>query len=335
MRRFRRHSAKERGSIWIGHGRADAGNYGADARAIDRFVWAHPEMLVVAAAGNAAVDLNPADGVVDAGSVGSPATAKNVLSVGASEGRQEITRVWRDSWPEDFAVQPIALDRMAQRDGPQGMAAFSGRGPCADGRIKPDLVAPGTFIVVPRPNDSEYAGWGVAENTNEIYVGGTGVAAEQVAAAAEQARQWLAEERGIASPSAALVKALLINGARDLAPGQYGTGSKQEIPAVRPNHVQGFGQLDLSSALRPGEGEFLDLHEAKGLATGAADVFELDVERNRWAVRPDAGLLGRCGAFLRRQETGERSGPDGARRRPAGSCMPTGGADDDLNNVSR
>ena len=56
-------------------------------------VWEHPEMLVVAAAGNAAVDLNPADGVVDAGSVGSPATAKNVLSVGASEGRQDVARV--------------------------------------------------------------------------------------------------------------------------------------------------------------------------------------------------------------------------------------------------
>ncbi|HPT17664.1 MAG TPA: S8 family serine peptidase, partial [Kiritimatiellia bacterium] len=131
-------------------GAADAGAYGAAARAVDAFVQAHPDFLVVAAAGNAAVDLQPADGVADAGSVGSPATAKNVLAVGAAEGRTAVARVWRDSWPEDFAVEPIALDRMAQADGPQGLAAFSGRGPCADGRIKPELVAPGTFVAVPR-----------------------------------------------------------------------------------------------------------------------------------------------------------------------------------------
>jgi hypothetical protein len=257
------------------HGIADSGCYGVDSWMLDQFIWSHPELLAVVAAGNAATDTNPADGVVDAGSIGSPATAKNALSVGAAEGRRDTTRVWRDSWPEDFAVEPIALDRMAQADGPQGLAAFSGRGSCADGRIKPDLVAPGTFILVPRLKDSADTGWGVAADTNEIYVGGTGVAAEQAAAAATQARQWLAEARGITSPSAALVKALLIGGARDLAPGQYGAGANQEIPDARPNPAQGFGLLDLARAAQPGEGEDLDLHDAKGLATGATDTFEL------------------------------------------------------------
>ena len=265
--------------VALRRGAADAGAYGAAARAADAFVQAHPDLLVVAAAGNAAVDLEPADGVVDAGSVGSPATAKNVLSVGAAEGRRAVARVWRDSWPEDFAVEPIALDRMAQADGPQGLAAFSGRGPCADGRTKPDLVAPGTFVAVPRPADSDFTGWGAAENTNEIFTGGTGVAAEQAAAAARQARQWLAEERGLAAPSAALVKALLLAGAQDLAPGQYGTGVWQEIPGFRPNNAQGAGLLDPAGALRPDEDGFLDVHEAAGLATGAADAYELAVAR--------------------------------------------------------
>ena len=260
-------------------GAADGGAYGAASRAADAFVQTHPDFLVVAAAGNAAVDREPADGVADAGTVGSPATAKNVLSVGAAEGRRDVARVWRDSWPEDFAVEPIALDRMAQADGPQGLAAFSGRGPCADGRIKPDLVAPGTFVAVPRPTDSDFTGWGVADAANEIYVGGTGVAAEQVAEAAKQARQWLADERGLAAPSAALVKALLLAGARDLAPGQYGTGAKQEIAGFRPNSAQGAGLLDPAGALRPDEDGFLDVHEAPGLATGAADAYELAVER--------------------------------------------------------
>ncbi len=265
--------------VALRRGAADAGAYGAAARAADVFVQAHPDLLVVAAAGNAAVDLEPADGVADAGTVGSPATAKNVLTVGAAEGRRDVARVWRDSWPEDFAVEPIALDRMAQADGPQGLAAFSGRGPCADGRIKPDLVAPGTFVAVPRPADSDFTGWGAAENAAEIYVGGTGVSAELAAEAARKARQWLAEERGMPSPSAALVKALLMAGARDLAPGQYGTGAKQEIPGVRPNDAQGAGLLDPAGAPAPGEREFLDVHEAAGLAPGAADAYEVAVAR--------------------------------------------------------
>ena len=259
-------------------GSADAGAYGADARVVDRFVREHPEMLVVAAAGNAAVDVHPADGVADAGSVGSPATAKNALAVGAAEGRGATARVWRDSWPEDFAVQPIALDPMAQAEGPQGLAAFSGRGPCADGRLKPDLVAPGTFVVVPRPNDSADTGWGVAADPNFMYAGGTGVAAEQVADAAKQARQWLREQRGLPAPSAALVKALLLNGARDLAPGQYGAGAKQEIPFARPNSAQGFGLLDLDRALRAGAGEVLELNDAPGLAAGGVDVVEMKTD---------------------------------------------------------
>ena len=317
----------------VRQGVADSGSYGADSRAIDRFVWEHPEMLVVAAAGNAATDLNPADGVVDAGSVASPATAKNVLSVGAAEGRRDVARVWRDSWPEDFAVEPIALDRMAQADGPQGLAAFSGRGPCADGRIKPDLVASGTFLAVPRPADSDFTGWGAAENTNEIYVGGTGVAAEQVAEAARQARRWLVAQRGFEAPSAALVKALLLAGARDLAPGQYGTGAKQEIPFGRPNAAQGAGLLDLANALETNEGESLELHDAPGLATGAADAYELAVGQpgGRFIfvlAYADAPAAPCAGPQLVNDLDLTVTTPSGAMRHPNGR-----GAADDVNNV--
>lgn len=314
-------------------GAADAGAYGAAARAADAFVAAHPDMLVVAAAGNAAVDLRPADGIVDAGSVGSPATAKNVLSVGAAEGRRAVARIWRDSWPEDFAVEPIALDPMAQADGPQGLAAFSGRGPCADGRIKPDLVAPGAFLVAPRPADADFTGWGVAENTNEIYVGGTGVAAEQVAEAARQARQWLIEARGIAAPSAALVKALLVSGARDLAPGQYGTGAKREIPDVRPNNAQGFGLVDLANALRADAGGFLDLYDGQSLATGAAETVELRAGQpgGRFVLTlaySDHPASPAAGRTLVNDLDLAVATPSGAVLRPNGRAGP-----DDVNNV--
>jgi hypothetical protein len=318
--------------IW---GRADAGRYGLEARAIDRFVWEHPEMLVVAAAGNAAVDLHPADGVVDAGSIGTPATAKNVLSVGATEGRGNIGRVWQNSWPEEFAVEPIALDRMAQPDGPRGMAAFSGRGPCADGRIKPDLVAPGTFLEVPRPAGSEYTGWGVAADPDFISVGGTGVAAEHVAEIATKIREWLAAEREMAAPSAALLKALLIAGAQDLAPGQYGMGAKQEIPFKRPNSVQGSGLLanpEAATALT--QAEWI-LQDEPGLATGQSRDYPLNLALDAGPVTvvlaySDYPALPGVG----RQRVNDL---DLTVRTPAGAVLhPGGGTEPDrLNNVER
>ena len=259
-----------------GWGSADAGAYGVDARAVDRFVWEHPDMLVVAAAGNSATDLAPADGVVDGGSVGSPATAKNALAVGAAEGRGATSRTWHDSWPEDFAVEPIALDLVVQADGPPGLAAFSGRGPCADGRIKPDLVAPGTQLISTRSAQAAGTAWGLAENTNYLFAGGTSLAAAQAAGAAALAREWLAKERNQPAPSAALVKALLISGAHDLAPGQYGAGAKPEIPNIRPNPAAGFGLLDLQWPASAGAGETIELHDEAGLAPGQFREYPLE-----------------------------------------------------------
>ncbi len=126
-------------------GASVAGEYTADAVAADRFMWEHKDMLLVFSAGNAAVDADT-DGVVDSGSMASPATAKNVLSVGASESyRPSIAGTWQGA---GFTANPIQSDKVA--DNVKGMAAFSSRGPTQDGRIKPDIVAPGTFIASTR-----------------------------------------------------------------------------------------------------------------------------------------------------------------------------------------
>ncbi|MFL7790720.1 MAG: S8 family serine peptidase, partial [Anaerolineae bacterium] len=58
--------------------------YDTRAQTADQFVWDHPDMLVVVAAGNGGIDRG-LDGLVDPGSLYTPATAKNVLAVGASE----------------------------------------------------------------------------------------------------------------------------------------------------------------------------------------------------------------------------------------------------------
>jgi hypothetical protein len=49
------------------------------------------------------------------------------------------------AWPSDYPANPIYSDSSANNA--QQMAAFSSRGPTDDNRIKPDVVAPGTWIL--------------------------------------------------------------------------------------------------------------------------------------------------------------------------------------------
>ena len=76
----------------------------------------------------------------------SESAAKNAIIVGASESdRPDFEPTYGDYWPSDFPKPPINDDQQANN--PDGMAAFSSRGPTQEGRIKPDVVAPGTCIL--------------------------------------------------------------------------------------------------------------------------------------------------------------------------------------------
>lgn len=61
-----------------------AGDYTAESVYADNFIWNHRDMSITFSAGNAGADANT-DGIVDNDSIGSPATAKNVITIGASE----------------------------------------------------------------------------------------------------------------------------------------------------------------------------------------------------------------------------------------------------------
>ncbi|NLF67165.1 MAG: S8 family serine peptidase, partial [Chloroflexi bacterium] len=137
----------------------------------------------------------------------------------------------------------------------QGMAAFSSRGPAEDGRVKPDVVAPGTDIISTKSSVGTLSLWGYLVNNNFYrFCGGTSMSAPLVAGAAALLRQYAAERAMVANPSAALVKAMLVGGSRSLTPGQYGTGAFREIPAESPNNVEGWGQPDIEATLFPTNG---------------------------------------------------------------------------------
>ena len=146
------------------------GGYVISSQQVDQAMWEHKDMLVLFAAGNSGEDAN-ANGLVDPDSIGQPGTAKNVLTVGASENnRPALNFLWGNAYGP-----PISTDKRA--DNPSGMAAFSSRGPTDDGRIKPDIVAPGTFIASLRTQQSAFKDnleGSTADYTTLFQNGGTG-----------------------------------------------------------------------------------------------------------------------------------------------------------------
>ena len=231
---------------------ASFGGYPYGAQRTDEFIWDHPDMNIFAAAGNSGADGVPGplgfctgDGVIDPDSLISPGTAKNVITVGASESNKDEGPLQGAIWlllGLCFWTNPIAGDLIA--DNISGMAAFSSRGPTDDGRFKPDIIAPGVNIVSNRSHDP-LAGtlWG-AYDDDYSYSGGTSMATPLTAGMGALVREWL-QGQGAISPSAALVKATLLNTTEDMAPGQYGTGATQEIPFAQPNSVAGWGRASL------------------------------------------------------------------------------------------
>ncbi len=246
------------------------GLYNSETSEVDQFVWDNPDMVILFAAGNDGVDAN-SDGRIDAGSISAPATAKNIISVGASEnlvrrggiqsrlGNVKIEDV--KPWP----VDPIAGDTLSNNI--NGVAAFSSRGPTTDGRIKPDVVAPGSNIL---SDCSHTQGaeelWG-RFNADYCFSGGTSMATPLTAAGAAIVRQHL-QKAGQQNPSAALIKAVILHTAVDMYPGQFGElgeSKGQELLKRGANPDQGYGRVDVSAATAFG---YQVVDEKSGVANG-------------------------------------------------------------------
>ncbi|HAM72956.1 MAG TPA: hypothetical protein DCM86_15055, partial [Verrucomicrobiales bacterium] len=150
----------------------------------------------------------------------SPAVAKNVIATGASENDRP--------------------DLLIYADGVDVVADFSSRGPCEDGRIKPDVVAPGTWIASLKSSFATDENAWAAISDNYMYQGGTSQAGPHASGAAAVFVQYYRELFGN-KPSPALVKAALINSAVDMDD-QFGTGPI-------PNNDEGWGRIDLTGLI--------------------------------------------------------------------------------------
>lgn len=277
------------------------GDYTQDSADTDDFIWDNPDMTITFSAGNAGTDGN-SDGVVDNGSLGSPATAKNVITVGASEndragdwdcdtglgyttcagdGGQNPIFTYGSAWPFDFPANPLLSDPSAGNA--NQMAAFSSRGPAADLRIKPDIVAPGTWVLSgysdlyqqgydgsPNPQNStyQYDGWGNPRNQYYKYMGGTSMSNPLAAGGAAVVRDFYQKTASHAA-SAALTKATLINTATDLLDENNDGVNDNDFPI--PNSHEGWGLVNLAAATN-GTQEYLDV--TSGLGTGGSAVYQ-------------------------------------------------------------
>ena len=85
-------------------------------------------------------------------------------------------------------------------------------------------------------------------------------------------RQFYTDLKGI-TPSAALLKATVINSATDLYPGQYASPLEQQ-PRL-PNNAQGWGRVNVANAT-DGTHAWQDIADAGGLATGGSQSYHYE-----------------------------------------------------------
>lgn len=201
--------------------------YNTDSQAHDRSVRdalsgtaGNQELSIVFAAGNSGPG---------ASTVHPPGTAKNIITVGASEN-------YRMTGSDGCGIGNTGADSAMD------IISFSSRGPTSDGRKKPELVSVGTHVQGAASIAAGYNGTGVcnqywpAGQTLYAWSSGTSHSTPAVAGAAALVRRH-AGISGLPVPSAAMVKACLVNGVR------YLTGVSANDTLWSNN--QGFGRVDL------------------------------------------------------------------------------------------
>jgi hypothetical protein len=289
----------------------DASQFDELVRDADSVTPGDQPYILEFSAGNAGPDSQTLD---------SPATGKNVIATGASENT-----------PDEYAELYDLYD-----DGPDTVADFSSCGPCEDGRIKPDVVAPGTWIASmassAAPDESAIA-WTVIDNFY-VYMGGTSMSGPMAAGGAAAFVQYYRSTHTNAMPSPALVKAALINSASELNESDGG-------PGPIPNFQEGWGRVTLTNLIQS-QRNFQWVDQTALLTTGELYQQHTFVGNSNQSLKITlaytdvAGFPGAIPALVNQLNL-EVVGPDGTLYRGNqfvdGESVPNATSVDSLNNV--
>lgn len=231
-------------------GSAVGGVYDMDAQNFDALVRdAQPAGSVNAAPANQEMVIAFAIGNDGPGrqTINSPASAKNVISVGGGEDEQPLGGADGSGVGDN------------QADNADDIVSFSSRGPCADLRHKPDLIAPATHVsggVAQASNPAVegtalacYDGDGVSGGAGSIFFppgqqfytasSGTSHATACISGGCALVRQYFINNFSN-PPSPAMTKVYLINSAR------YMSGLNADDTLWSDN--QGMGEMNLGMA---------------------------------------------------------------------------------------
>lgn len=207
----------------------DLGIRDADAAAVG-----NQELITIFSAGNS----GPA-----ANSIASPGNGKNMITVGASENPRSVDE--DGPWSDDCAIDASGADNAMD------VIFFSSRGPAPGGRVKPELIAPGTHVTGTQAHPG--IGDGICDarrplgNATYAASSGTSHAAPAVAGVASLSWWWIASGQGslefdagsATAPTPALMKAWLVAHPAWLS----GSGANDSLPS----NAQGFGMPDLGA----------------------------------------------------------------------------------------
>ncbi len=224
-----------------------------------------------------------------------PATAKKIIAVGAY-----TTKVfWQgaDGEPHRFTD--------AQSEGQ--LAPFSARGPTRDGRLKPDLTAPGTAIVSALAKDSEVSRSEKLVLPGRAYVAmqGTSMAAPHVAGAVAlllQAQPHLSAEEILAQLKATALQDMFTTGGPVTAWGAGKLQAARGFETLRLQEQLGTGRPALKLGPNPAFHSVTFFYSTAGTpSTVELKIFDLvgrpvyatalspQSQRFQWTLRDDQG----------------------------------------------
>ena len=187
--------------------------YGAgDAYIVDEVMFKDSYACILFAAGN------DGDRVGTNGKqqqIGDYASAKNCITVGAS-----------------YSDRPLDPNNRGYKAGGKvhstcEMTDFSSTGPTVDGRVAPDVVAPGAVIlsarsrtILPANLQKILLSYGYPDSDDLLFMDGTSMAAPAVTGCVAVLRGAFRAQQGT-TPTGALLKALIVHGAVDLVGTQF------------------------------------------------------------------------------------------------------------------